>query len=256
MVRILLEDAEDAGGRLASLLAARHRRLQDPAIGVVDGNPLAAQRNDRHDRLAGATRFNGGGRAFAPTADGACMICARDQQGETRKGKTRGPRPCLLVFWVREARRHLRSGLPNCTQERHNAIRPNLPIETTIMPWPITIAAFSSATFPDDTAGSPRRWTMDFASPQSPRRSKLDGFFATAPNSSAPASSFFPIVGSGLHLGSHLGADQSARYRARRCQRPTPRPRQLHLREQTSIGVGDRSASATCRLHIVVQPVR
>jgi hypothetical protein len=43
------------------------------------------------------------------------------------------------------------------------------------MPWRITIAAFTSATFPDDTAGSPKRWTTGLASPQSPRRSRLDG---------------------------------------------------------------------------------
>jgi HIRAN domain len=42
-----------------------------------------------------------------------------------------------------------------------------------------------------------RRWTTGFGSPQSPRRSRSDGFFATAPNSSAPASSFSMMVGSG-----------------------------------------------------------
>ena len=129
---------------------------------------------------------------------------------------------------------------------RHLSSFASAPIETTIMPWRITIAAFSSATFPDDTAGSPKRSTMDFASPQSPSWSRLDGFFATAPNSSAPASSFFPIVGSGSHHGSHhgshLGANQSGPHRARRCQRPTPGPRQLHRREHASIGMGDRSA--------------
>src|SRR6202047_2357828 len=52
MVLVLLHDAEDAGWRLASRSSARHRRAQDPAVGVVDGHLLALDRYDRHDRLA------------------------------------------------------------------------------------------------------------------------------------------------------------------------------------------------------------
>src|SRR5262245_36916943 len=43
VVRVLLENAEDAGGCLASFLATRNRCPLDPALGVVDFDPLAAQ---------------------------------------------------------------------------------------------------------------------------------------------------------------------------------------------------------------------
>src|SRR5215831_10562977 len=56
---LLLDDAENAGRRLAPLLSARHWRLQYPASGVIDGDPLIAQRNDGHDRLAGGARLDG-----------------------------------------------------------------------------------------------------------------------------------------------------------------------------------------------------
>jgi hypothetical protein len=56
MVLVLLHDAEDAGWRLASRSSARHRRAQDPAVGVVDGHLLALDRYDRHDRLARGAR--------------------------------------------------------------------------------------------------------------------------------------------------------------------------------------------------------
>jgi hypothetical protein len=109
VVRVFLENAEDAGGRLAPLLTARHRRPHDPTIGVVYGDPLAAQRNDRQDRLTGGTRLNGLGRAFAQTADGARMIGPQDQESQTRNGKMRGQQSCVLVFRVRETRRHFAS---------------------------------------------------------------------------------------------------------------------------------------------------
>ena len=47
-----LDDGEDAGRRLASLDAGRHRRAQDPAVGVVESDLLGLDRHDRHDRLA------------------------------------------------------------------------------------------------------------------------------------------------------------------------------------------------------------
>ena len=67
VVLVLLDDAEDAGRRLASFLAGRHRRAQDPAVGVVDRHVLALDRHDRHDRVAGVAR----GRC----RDGARRIC-------------------------------------------------------------------------------------------------------------------------------------------------------------------------------------
>ena len=66
VVLVLLDDGEDAGRRLASLGAGRHRRAQDPAVGVVEGDLLALDRHDRHDRLAGIARrrrLGGGARA-------------------------------------------------------------------------------------------------------------------------------------------------------------------------------------------------
>src|SRR5258706_14629729 len=59
MLGLFLDDAEDAGGRLASLLPTRHRRPQGPAFGIIYSDPLVAQRNDGHDRLA---RVAGGAR--------------------------------------------------------------------------------------------------------------------------------------------------------------------------------------------------
>ena len=52
VVLVLLEDGEDAGRRLASRDAGRHRRAQDPAVGIVESDLLALDRHDRHDRLA------------------------------------------------------------------------------------------------------------------------------------------------------------------------------------------------------------
>ena len=78
MVRVLLDDAEDAGGCLASLLAARHRRAQNPAFGVVDRDLLALQRHDRHDRNAGLARRNCLDGAFGMTARGARGIWRHD----------------------------------------------------------------------------------------------------------------------------------------------------------------------------------
>jgi hypothetical protein len=49
VVLLLLDDGEDAGWRLASCGAGRHRRAQYPAVGVVESDLLAP---DRHDRLA------------------------------------------------------------------------------------------------------------------------------------------------------------------------------------------------------------
>ena len=56
VVLFLLDDGEDAGWRLASLGAGRHRRAQDPAVGVVESDLLGLDRHDRHDRLTGIAR--------------------------------------------------------------------------------------------------------------------------------------------------------------------------------------------------------
>src|SRR5260370_41123233 len=53
---LFLYDAEDAGGRLAALLAARHLGPPDPAFGVRYSDPLVAQRNDGHDPLKSLRR--------------------------------------------------------------------------------------------------------------------------------------------------------------------------------------------------------
>ena len=108
MLLDFLDDAEDPGGRLASLGAARYRRPQDPSPGIVDGDPLAAERNDRHDRLAGAARLNGLDRAFARAASGARIVSGRDQHGQTRNGKIGGPQPLLLALRIYATRRHAR----------------------------------------------------------------------------------------------------------------------------------------------------
>ncbi len=108
MLLYFLDDAEYPGWRLASLLAARHRRPQDPPLGVVHGDPLVAERNDGHDRIAGAARLDGLDRAFAPTAFSARMISRRDQHRQTRNGKIRGPQPCLLGLRVHKTKRHAR----------------------------------------------------------------------------------------------------------------------------------------------------
>src|SRR6516165_6339068 len=54
----LLENSEDTGWRLAPLLAARHWRSHDPALGVVDSDLLVTQRNDRHNWLADGARLH------------------------------------------------------------------------------------------------------------------------------------------------------------------------------------------------------
>ena len=108
VLRFFLDDAEDPGGRLASLLAARHRRPEDPTVGVVDGDPLVLKRNDGHDRRAGGARLDGLDRTFAPATSGARLISGRDQRGQTRNGKMRGPQPSLPAFWVHKTKRHAR----------------------------------------------------------------------------------------------------------------------------------------------------
>ncbi len=112
MLLDFLDDAEDPCGCLASLRAARHRRPQDPPLGVVDGDPLAAKRNDGHGRLACAARLNGLDRALALAAFGGRIVPRRDQQGQTRNDKsndkTCGPQPLLPAHWIYATKRHPR----------------------------------------------------------------------------------------------------------------------------------------------------
>jgi hypothetical protein len=89
MLGLFLYHAENTGGRLASLLAARHRRLQDPAFGVIDSDPLITQRNNGRDwlnRLATDARLERH-RAFVPTVCGTRMIVRRDDRGQAGDGK-------------------------------------------------------------------------------------------------------------------------------------------------------------------------
>src|SRR5215472_16733891 len=106
----LLDDAEDTGGRLASLLAARYRRPQDPAFGVIYSDLLVEQRNDGHDRLnrlASNARLERH-RAFFPAVCRARMIARRDHSGQARNGNGRRPQPSLSVLRADEIRRHAR----------------------------------------------------------------------------------------------------------------------------------------------------
>ena len=84
-----LDDAEDTGWRLASLAAARYRGPQNPAFGVIDSDPLVAQRNDGHDRLTAGARFHERHRAFVPTVCGTRMIARRDHRGQAGNRKAR-----------------------------------------------------------------------------------------------------------------------------------------------------------------------
>src|SRR5215469_3231868 len=89
-----LDDGEDTRWRLASLPAARYRRPQNPAFGVIDSDPLVAQRNDGHDRLNRLTPDAGldeRHRAFVPTVCGARIITRRDHRGQTGNRKTSRP---------------------------------------------------------------------------------------------------------------------------------------------------------------------
>ena len=64
-------------------------------LGVVDRDPLVAERNDGHDRIAGATRIDG---PWSVRSDRfwRCMISDRDQRVHTRKGNGAGrSRVCL-----------------------------------------------------------------------------------------------------------------------------------------------------------------
>ncbi len=127
-----LDDAEDPGRRLASLLAARHGRTQDRAVGVIDSDPLVAQRNDGHNRCARDARLDGCRRALVPTACGARMIAHRNHSGPARNGKTCRLQPSRLVLWVYKTRghaRHIRSATPFTRRETPTPCDPSCQVQ-------------------------------------------------------------------------------------------------------------------------------
>src|ERR1700752_4004745 len=75
---LFLDDAEDAGGRLAPPLAARYRCPQEPSLPVVDGEALPWRRNDRQDRIAGFSRLVRFDGALARAASGVRQMLRTD----------------------------------------------------------------------------------------------------------------------------------------------------------------------------------
>ena len=69
---VFLQDGEDTGRRLASLLAARDRRSHDPAFIIVDGDLLITQRDNRHDWLANRS-------ATRPTVHSEALLHLQDR---------------------------------------------------------------------------------------------------------------------------------------------------------------------------------
>jgi hypothetical protein len=85
VVLVLLKDGKDAGWRLASGGAGRHRCAQDPAVGVVESDLLGLDRHDRHDRLACLARrrrLGGwrGSRLSCPGVSGQSRKCGHRRE--------------------------------------------------------------------------------------------------------------------------------------------------------------------------------
>jgi hypothetical protein len=59
MLGVFLNDAKDTGRCFASRLTAGNGRAQDPAIRVLNGDPLTMQRDDSHNWLAGSAGCDG-----------------------------------------------------------------------------------------------------------------------------------------------------------------------------------------------------
>jgi len=60
MLGVFLNDSKDTSRRFAPRLTAGNGRSQDPAVGIVNCDPLAMQRDDSHNWLAssaGSDRF-------------------------------------------------------------------------------------------------------------------------------------------------------------------------------------------------------
>ena len=113
VILFLVDDRKDAGRRLASRGAGRHRRAQDPALGVVQRDVLGLDRHDGHDRLAGIAR---GGRLL----DGrGARLFRRGVGGQRRQGGHR---------------RERHNGRRNPTPRRHGGSRRPGSI-CHVMPW-------------------------------------------------------------------------------------------------------------------------
>ncbi len=100
---LLLHHAVDAGGGLVAGRAARHRRLQDLALGVVDGDALIVE---RHDRQQGCALTPALARLVAPRS-GAGRVGAvqRAEQGEGCDGRSSdAPMQGAAGFHAREPR--------------------------------------------------------------------------------------------------------------------------------------------------------
>ncbi len=112
VILVLLDDGEDAGGRLASGRAGRYRGAQDPAVGVIEGHVLALDRHDRHDRFCRRALGRRLGRAFRPRRPGGGRR-RRDQSRRRGRGHEHheGGRPAPeRSVRADESRRRLRSG--------------------------------------------------------------------------------------------------------------------------------------------------
>ena len=90
MVLVLLDDGEDAGRRLASRGAGRHRHAQDPALGVVESDLLGLDRDDRHDRLACLARRRRLGGWCGPRLSRRGVGGQRRQYGDRREHHSGG----------------------------------------------------------------------------------------------------------------------------------------------------------------------
>jgi hypothetical protein len=105
VLSFFLDDAEDTRRCLSSFLAARHRSLQYRAVGVVDGDALVAQRDDRHDWLV-LGPLDGHYRPFGWTACGIRDIAHRDDSGSVRN-EERKPNPSPLALQPDETSCHV-----------------------------------------------------------------------------------------------------------------------------------------------------
>src|SRR6516225_4473411 len=106
MIGVLLEHAEDASGRLASLPTAGNGRLSNQAAGVIDCDPLTAQRDDGHYRLPAGMPVNRFHRPLVAGACGAGTIACRDRRRKPRNGETCCPRPDSSMLRAEITSRH------------------------------------------------------------------------------------------------------------------------------------------------------
>ena len=124
VVLVLLDDGEDAGRRLASGGAGRDRRTQDPALGIVEGDLLALDRHDRHDRLAGfARRHRLGGLARLLRRQGA-SCSARSARPQPRTSQFREAPNAASLPWIAPSSVGLSCHSPvACPHLRRSSIR-------------------------------------------------------------------------------------------------------------------------------------